>query len=129
MLGQLSPASIAACSTASTRRSGEPPQRSSSSGPNSTTTFSTRRLGNDDGSAASGCLSDRLGLVVAVVRREAHWQPFAARPPVGALAEPSMGDVAERAVGAPDPGSQKVRQLAERRAVGVVYTYQPLDGR
>ena len=37
-LGQLSRASIAACSTASTRRSGEPPQRSSSSRPKSTTT-------------------------------------------------------------------------------------------
>ena len=47
--------------------------------------FSTSPLGNDDGSGPPDASRDRLGLVIAVVRREGHWQPFAACPPVGAL--------------------------------------------
>ena len=72
---------------------------------------------------------DGLWLIVPVVGGEAHGQLGAADSPVGTLPDASVGHVAECAVSASDPGPQEVRELAQRRAVGVVHAREPFDRR
>lgn len=67
----------------------------------------------------------RFGLVVAVEHLDGDRQSGALVLPVRALAHTAVGDVAQGAVGATEPGSQEVAELAEQRPVGVVHAEDP----
>lgn len=84
-------------------------------------------FGDDDWRLTCSRDAHGVRLIVAMVGVERHRQPGRACPPFGALADGSVGDLAEGAVAAAELGSDPVRYLAAQGAAGVVDPDEPDD--
>ncbi len=111
---------------AATSRSPDPPQASSASGAQQQH-HALVGLGHHHRRPAGDRVTDLAGLVVPVEGGEGHREALTAIAPVGPLSEQTVGDVAERAVGPPQPGADEVGELAAEGALGVVHAHEAGD--